>query len=317
VGASSEGLVFCEQNGRLFAMTEEGRRIDFNHVEKQVAPLPIFQDGLAAVRDKRSAKCGYINRHGEWIIPPRFEQAGEFYDGLAMVFDCDAKRTYRTTDGKRTLARLTLKNPVYGIITRTGEILRTLPVEEVSTNYSTPNGWPNDLFEFIGKVKQGRRSLVPCIVTNFTQVQPFDGVRELRPSFRGLVGCLLSNRANGAWQLRTTRNTVFSKEPFAEMGFWHAGLCPVKASDRGWGAINVHGEKVIPPQYETLIVSRHGLAVGEESGRSLVITPGNSVVLEIKADTVDIAPERIVAVIGDRVLLFDFRGRQLHEIRVD
>lgn len=49
-----------------------------------------FHDGLAPV--KQGSSWGYINRSGAWVIPPQFAKAGNFSEGLAVVFIKDKKK---------------------------------------------------------------------------------------------------------------------------------------------------------------------------------------------------------------------------------
>ena len=42
-----------------------------------------FSEGVAAV--KRNNKYGFINKHGEFVIAPQFDDAEDFSDGLALV----------------------------------------------------------------------------------------------------------------------------------------------------------------------------------------------------------------------------------------
>ncbi len=46
-----------------------------------------FRSGLAAAVDEPRAeqRMGFINKAGEWVIPPQFDSAGDFRDGLAIV----------------------------------------------------------------------------------------------------------------------------------------------------------------------------------------------------------------------------------------
>ena len=43
-----------------------------------------FHEGLAAIDDKASL-YGYIDPSGKWVIPPQFDYAEKFSDGLARV----------------------------------------------------------------------------------------------------------------------------------------------------------------------------------------------------------------------------------------
>lgn len=49
-----------------------------------------FLEGLACVRE-RDADYGYINKKGEYVIPPRFYRAQEFSEGLAWAAGEDGK----------------------------------------------------------------------------------------------------------------------------------------------------------------------------------------------------------------------------------
>jgi hypothetical protein len=44
-----------------------------------------FQEGLAAAQPDQGGKYGFINRSGEYVIPPRFQAAEPFSEGLAPV----------------------------------------------------------------------------------------------------------------------------------------------------------------------------------------------------------------------------------------
>ena len=44
-----------------------------------------FREGLAPMQDNASKLWGYINAQGKWAIPPQFQIAGSFSEGLAPV----------------------------------------------------------------------------------------------------------------------------------------------------------------------------------------------------------------------------------------
>lgn len=49
---------------------------------------------------KSGEKWGYINKKGEYVITPQFQDAGFFYSGLARVVSADGKIGYISEDGK-------------------------------------------------------------------------------------------------------------------------------------------------------------------------------------------------------------------------
>ncbi len=56
-------------------------------------------DGLCMVRDYETEKKGIINKKGEYVIKPQFDEIGDFSDGLARV-KVDGKYGYVDYDGK-------------------------------------------------------------------------------------------------------------------------------------------------------------------------------------------------------------------------
>jgi WG containing repeat len=48
-----------------------------------------FSEGLAAVQFEIGEKVGYIDKQGEIVIPPSFSQGFEFSDGMAQITTSD------------------------------------------------------------------------------------------------------------------------------------------------------------------------------------------------------------------------------------
>lgn len=57
------------------------------------------KNGLAAVKDATSGKWGYINRNGDLIIPCKFDDAGNFFEGYALAL-LDGKKVLINAAGK-------------------------------------------------------------------------------------------------------------------------------------------------------------------------------------------------------------------------
>jgi hypothetical protein len=64
--------------------------------------FPEFHDGLCVAHDKY--KFGYIDHAGKWAIPPQFDQAHRFGDGLAAVRK-KGLVMFINTKGERAIAR--------------------------------------------------------------------------------------------------------------------------------------------------------------------------------------------------------------------
>ncbi len=58
------------------------------------------QEDLKLIPVKSGEKWGYINKKGEYLINPQFQDAGFFRNGLARVVSSDGKTGYINEDGK-------------------------------------------------------------------------------------------------------------------------------------------------------------------------------------------------------------------------
>ncbi len=105
--------------------------------ENRFLPCPArdFREGLAAVASRKGT-WGYVDKTGQWIIPPQFDWAGSFSEGLAAVrrgleyFYIDAAGktmipgpfsfARRFSHG---LAPVRFKDPLWGLIDRAGRTI--------------------------------------------------------------------------------------------------------------------------------------------------------------------------------------------------
>ena len=58
---------------------------------------PLFSEGLLATKSS-NGKMGYINKSGDWVLPPKVDRAYEFYSGLAKIKN-DGKTMFIQKDG--------------------------------------------------------------------------------------------------------------------------------------------------------------------------------------------------------------------------
>ena len=83
----SEGLAFVASEDKAGYIDKKGHWI----ILAQDRPYAggKFKEGLAAVtfKTEHGIKMGYINQRGDVIIPPRFDYAGEFVDGIARIYE--------------------------------------------------------------------------------------------------------------------------------------------------------------------------------------------------------------------------------------
>ena len=69
---SDQGEILTEP---IFYLTEEDGWED-----------PLFAEGLAAMCNLEPLRMGYVDEAGQWVIPPQYEAAGDFRNGLARVW---------------------------------------------------------------------------------------------------------------------------------------------------------------------------------------------------------------------------------------
>ena len=82
-----EGLAAVQRNGLWGYIDTEGNEVIpciYKGTEYGNYAFP-FSEGMAVIIDK-DGKYGYINKKGEMIVKPQFEEAGNFSEGVASVF---------------------------------------------------------------------------------------------------------------------------------------------------------------------------------------------------------------------------------------
>ena len=78
----SEGLVAIKDYRNYGYMDAKGNFV----IQPQFKDARAFNEGLAAVQDKKTDKWGYIDKTGKYVIPPQFSSALDFNDGIACVY---------------------------------------------------------------------------------------------------------------------------------------------------------------------------------------------------------------------------------------
>jgi hypothetical protein len=91
----SNGLAWVMNKDRRGYIDKAGKLV--LEFDENVFGLP-FSEGLAPLANDKY-KWGYINRDGEWVIEPQWDEAMNFKNGMAMVNDL-AKWGYIDTTGQ-------------------------------------------------------------------------------------------------------------------------------------------------------------------------------------------------------------------------
>lgn len=81
--ALHEGIAIAKRNGKYLLLSSSGEELT-DAVFDDVKP---FREDGACTAAKHGALWGYINKAGEWIIEPKYEDADAFACGFAPVFN--------------------------------------------------------------------------------------------------------------------------------------------------------------------------------------------------------------------------------------
>ncbi len=175
-----------------------------------------FSDALYPVRNKD--KWGYINRKGEIVLQPQWEDAGDFYEGLAKA---------ATTEES---------NMRYGFINSKGEWI-VKPIYQRAFDFS--DGFAvvqrNDLY---GYVNSSGREIIPC---QFEEAGPFsEGYAAIK---------------KGGWTGFINTSGVIVVEPAYTVSVHHPrfkeGLAPVFGADEQTGFVDTTGQWGISAQFHS------------------------------------------------------------------
>ena len=148
----SEGLAPVETNGKTGFMDRTGKIV----IEPQFEDAEDFSEGLAPVKVRSdettwcpreasgsrkgfTMKWGYIDKTGKLIVPPQFESAAPFSEGLAAINQCDEGFFIDKTGKKIVLGNFSYVSPfsdglsrinvgvnqdrTWGLIDKTGKMI--------------------------------------------------------------------------------------------------------------------------------------------------------------------------------------------------
>ncbi len=194
-----------------------------------------------------NGKWGYINQEGEMVISPRFDEARDVSDGIAVVrngtlwgfVQADpAKVVIQSTfstlgDFEDGLAPAQLPAGSYGYIDKTGEF-----VIEPQFDFAAKFSEGFAAFRTDGLWGYVNSSGSTAIEASFSSARPFsDGLAAVEGF-------------NGWSYINTAGSTELSPSfQVTDAGEFKDGLAPVQTVD-GWGFIDKKGNPVITPEYD-------------------------------------------------------------------
>ncbi|NJK39264.1 MAG: WG repeat-containing protein [Oscillatoriales cyanobacterium SM2_3_0] len=232
-----------------------------------------FSEGLARIFATGSAgigyqsKTGYINKAGQWVIQPQFDQAGDFHQQRAWISQTNVDRWG------------------YGYIDSTGNQIVEPRFLEVR-NFSNDRAWVNSDWQWGCVNLTGDWVIQP----RFLEVRDFSNDRAW-VKFEEKWGCINSA---GDWVIQPQ---------FQDVGEFSQDLAPARLSlESKWGYINRSGAWVIQPQFEMAGGFSDGWALVSQSEQRMFIDSAGQVGLRIDPAIAEVKPfSEGLAAVGFRI----------------
>jgi hypothetical protein len=211
-----------------------------------------FREGLAMVQFQSNWKWGFIDKTGNTVIQPRYDQEysygfSEGYAGVAL--------------GEK-----------WGYIDKNDKV--AIPFEYDWT-YPFKNGFAivkrNNKKSFIDKNGNTLKT-IKCIIVDTVQGGFKDGLAVVK------IG--------KQYGFINTEGQLAIQELFDEAWGFHEGLCSIKKGNK-YGYINIQGEYVIPPKFEQARPHSGGIATFNENGKWGLIGLAGDIIKEPCFDYID------------------------------
>lgn len=259
-------------------------------ISKNFSRAGQFHNGLAPAQE---GQWGYINPKGEFVIPPKYDGATDFYEGVAVITR-NGRKGLIGTDGKIILPAVFQKigpfqdgfvmlkqDNRYGLATLSGEIIVKPRFSEVHFpkdgliavnagfwQYLDLNGRAVIKGEFRKATDFSEGIACVLIDRNWTFINK-EGVKPGRSLEWEKAGTFSEGFCpvfiNSEWRFVDT-NFTYLTGSFISTRSFHEGLAAVKESN-GWGFIGPNGELVIPAQFEEVRDFQNGKAFVKKKGK--------------------------------------------------
>ncbi|MGB3545440.1 MAG: WG repeat-containing protein, partial [Saprospiraceae bacterium] len=241
VRAFSQDRAVVRRNGRWSFIDRRGLQVG----KQDYAGAWTFHDGRARVRDDND-KLGFINRNGDYVIAANWEEAGDFFGGLAKV----------GRDG------------LYGLLDTTGKLV-VPPVYEKLSATDRPGLFTVQANGRTGTIDGTGRVLLP---------PEFEALRP--PGTEGLI----RYRQGGKWGFVDSLGKVVVAARFEQAADFSDGRAPVQVGEQ-WKLIDRRGKIVSRLAYDQLVpAGLPGKFVAETAGKYGLIDQDERVIVPLRLD---------------------------------
>jgi serine/threonine protein kinase/predicted DNA-binding WGR domain protein len=236
-------------------------------IQPQFDEAKIFSEGLTAVRI--GSKWGYINQTGQVIIQPQFDSAGKFYEGLLAVEIGDN----------------------WGYIDKTGQVV-------IRPQFDSADAFSEGLAavrisDKRGYIDKRGEEVIPA---QFDEAWQFS---------EGLAKIKIDNK----WGYIDKTGQVIIQPQFTSIASFSEGLASVEI-DNKWGYIDKTGRVVIQPQFDYASRFEEGLALVLINKKGGYINQKGEVVIQPQFDALGPFAEGLAVVkIGKQYGYIDQNGK--------
>jgi hypothetical protein len=221
---------------------------------------------------KQGSKWGYINEWGQMVIPPKYEDAEDFHEGLAMV-KSDGKYGYVNKSGKLVIDTdfddalpfneghaVVEQRGKLGMINRNGEFI-------IPPRYEDLGNLENGLAYFLKDSLYGYFDAkgIERLKPKYTSAEDFEDGRAIvsMDHHYGLIDIF---------------GTTFIPVKYDGLKRYKDDVYLAKHNDY-WGLISIKGDTILPFEYAYIGPLQDNRALVEKNGQFNYITPGGKLLL--------------------------------------
>ena len=295
----SEGLAFAQINGKVGYI---------NKVGDMVVTLPQcdmgfdFHDGLAAVRDKKSYKWGYIDKTGRQIVSYQYSNADDFSEGLAHVCTPEGEHFFIDKTGKRVVSFsydtssssgfsvgdfhegvavvwCGWRSPEYFLINKIGEIVLELPYYHVESE-----GFHEGLAVALNEYRE--HVFINTSGQQVMSLPQYDLVFGFSDGL-ALVGVAAEKHFDGSYDIENIKcgyidqsGTEIIRPQYSSAWDFSEGLAVVGINGK-YGYIDKTGNVVIPLQFDSAQDFSEGLACVRKNNKCFFIDKSGNIVITV------------------------------------
>ena len=256
---------FINSNKNGYTVKLNGKVGLFNLEGKEIIPISYhwiytdkIDDNIPIVAELNESKAGYINTKNEWVIPPTYRDAFAFRQGLAKIREVRDYIYYINLKGEPVIQDFDANviepsdnTYIVGVRKECKYMVYDLNGNLLDTYNLLRNNWSDDA---IFAVKKGGKW---GYIDGYGKVIIPLEYEEVRNFSEGLAAV----RKDGKWGYINLKNEVVIPIEFTnEVGFFKNGGAEYY-TDRGAGLINLKGEIIAEPKYNSIEYIKGNVAI--------------------------------------------------------